>query len=103
MIGQYTAKLLVGSRLLLDRMLTPFIQNTAAESDEEDDLVQLQTVEQKLLAHDPTFTLNHTHAAIATQRSALISAFRPQYEEGDVEGPFQSRFSSHRIDPYSAM
>lgn len=61
-------------------------QNTAAESDEEDDLTQLQAIEQKLLTHDPSFTLHHTHAAIATQRSALIAAFRPQYEEGDVEG-----------------
>lgn len=63
-------------------------QNTAAESDEEEDLVQLQTIENKLLAHDPTFTLQHTHASIASQRSALISAFRPQYEEGDVEGGY---------------
>ena len=66
----------------------PVVQNTAAESDEEDDLIQLQTVEQKLLSYDPTFTLHNTHAAITTQRSALIAAFRPQYEEGDVEGRF---------------
>jgi len=62
-------------------------QNTAAaSSDEEDDLNQLQVVEQKLLMHDPTFTNQHTHASIASQRSALLSAFRPLYEEGDVEG-----------------
>ncbi|GJE94232.1 actin-like protein Arp5 [Phanerochaete sordida] len=61
--------------------------NTAAESsDEEEDLVNLQTVEQKLLAHDPTFTLEHTHASLTSQRSALMQAFRPQYDEGDVEG-----------------
>jgi actin-related protein 5 len=45
-------------------------------------------VEQKLLAYDPTFTPQHTHASIATKRSALLSAFRPTYEEGDVEGVF---------------
>jgi actin-related protein 5 len=49
-------------------------------------MVQLQVVEQKLLAHDPTFTSHQTHASLATQRSALISAFRPQFEESDVEG-----------------
>lgn len=61
-------------------------QNTAAESDEEEDLSQLQAVEQKLLTYDPSFTHQHTHASIATQRSALVSAFRPLYEEGDMEG-----------------
>ncbi|KAF8876485.1 hypothetical protein BD779DRAFT_1613295 [Infundibulicybe gibba] len=55
-------------------------------ANEEEDLVQLQIVEQKLLTHDPTFTTQETHASIASQRSALISAFRPSYEEGDVEG-----------------
>ena len=62
-------------------------QNTAApDSDEEDDLLQLQAIEQKLLAHDPTFTAQQTHASIASQRSALMAAFRPSYNEGDVEG-----------------
>ena len=78
--------------LLFSLLFTDYIfltsQNIAAESDEEDDLVQLQTIENKLLAHDPTFTLQHTYASIASQRSALISAFRPQYEEGDVAGEF---------------
>ncbi|KNZ80015.1 Actin-like protein arp5 [Termitomyces sp. J132] len=61
--------------------------NTAApSSDEEEDLNQLAIVESKLLAHDPTFTLKETHASITSQRSALISAFRPIYEEGDIEG-----------------
>ncbi|KAF7986150.1 hypothetical protein HWV62_38522 [Athelia sp. TMB] len=70
--------------------------NTAAESDEEDDLIQLQTVEQKLLSYDPTFTLHNTHAAITTQRSALIAAFRPQYEEGDVEGHTRIHLNTER-------
>lgn len=69
-------------------MLT-MAQNTAAESsDEEEDLVNLQTVEAKLLAYDPTFTMEHTHASLTSQRSALMAAFRPQYDEGDVEGKF---------------
>ncbi|KAI0079049.1 actin-like protein Arp5p [Panus rudis PR-1116 ss-1] len=62
------------------------INTAAVSSDEEEDLANLQTVEQKLLAHDPTFTTEHTHASLSTQRSALMSAFRPTYEEGDVEG-----------------
>jgi actin-related protein 5 len=49
-------------------------------------MIQLQTVEQKLLSYDPTFTMAHTHASLASLRSALISAFRPQYEDGDVRG-----------------
>ena len=65
------------------------LQNTAAvSSDEEEDLNQLQTVEQKLLSYDPTFTNEHTHASIASRRSALISAFRPLYKEGDIEGRY---------------
>ncbi|KAH7883999.1 hypothetical protein F5I97DRAFT_2045746, partial [Phlebopus sp. FC_14] len=65
--------------------------NTAAESsDEEEDLNQLQIIESKLLTHDPTFTAQHTHASLTSQRSALISAFRPQYGEGDIAG-------NHRI------
>ena len=55
-------------------------------SDEEDDITQLQTVEHKLLTHDPTFGIEQTHAALTSQRSAFMSAFRPQYIDGDVEG-----------------
>jgi actin-related protein 5 len=67
--------------------LDPVGKNTAAiSSDEEEDLNQLQTVEQKLLTYDPTFTPEHTHAHLSSRRSALVSAFKPPYEEGDVEG-----------------
>ncbi|KAI0641198.1 actin-like protein Arp5p [Trametes meyenii] len=62
------------------------INTAAVSSDEEEDLVNLQAVEQKLLTHDPTFTEEHTHASLTSQRSALMSAFRPQYEESDVKG-----------------
>ncbi|KAI0770954.1 actin-like protein Arp5p [Trametes elegans] len=62
------------------------INTAAGSSDEEDDLATLQAVEQKLLTYDPTFTEEHTHASLTSQRSALLSAFRPQYEEGDVKG-----------------
>jgi hypothetical protein len=62
-------------------------QNTHAQSsDEDDDMQQLQAIEQKLLAHDPTFTIEDTHASISTKRSALLAAFKPLYEEGDIEG-----------------
>ncbi|KAJ3556891.1 hypothetical protein NM688_g1772 [Phlebia brevispora] len=61
--------------------------NLAAESsDEEEDLMTLQSLEQKLLLHDPTFTIEDTHAALSSQRSALMSAFRPQYDDGDMAG-----------------
>ncbi|KAK2462122.1 hypothetical protein APHAL10511_006585 [Amanita phalloides] len=61
--------------------------NTAnASSDEEEDLNQLQLIEQKLLAHDPTFTKQHTHASLISRRSALLTSFKPMYEEGNIEG-----------------
>ncbi|KZS90376.1 actin-like protein Arp5p [Sistotremastrum niveocremeum HHB9708] len=62
------------------------INIAAPSSDEEDDMAQLQTLEAKLLEHDPSFSTEHTYAAQITKRSALISAFRPSYEEGDTEG-----------------
>ena len=46
----------------------------------------MQMIEQKLLTHDPTFTIEDTHAYISTKRSALISAFKPIYDEGDPAG-----------------
>lgn len=73
------------------------IQNTGApSSDEEDDLTQLHTVENKLLTHDPTFGIEQTHAAISSQRSAFMSAFRPQYVDGDVEGRARIHLSIER-------
>jgi actin-related protein 5 len=67
--------------------LNLLVQNTAEQSsDEEEELQQLQTIEQKLMAHDPTFTIEDTHAYISTKRSALISAFKPVYDEGDPAG-----------------
>jgi actin-related protein 5 len=72
-------------------------QNTgAASSDEEEDLNRLQTVEQKLLAHDPSFTADNTFASLSTQKSALVSAFRPTYEEGDSEGLARIHLSTER-------
>ncbi|KAH8101557.1 actin-like protein Arp5p [Cristinia sonorae] len=62
------------------------INPAAGSSDEEEDLINLQMIEEKLLAFDPTFSLDLTHASLTSQRSALVNAFTPQYEEGDVEG-----------------
>ncbi|EKM83345.1 hypothetical protein AGABI1DRAFT_116869 [Agaricus bisporus var. burnettii JB137-S8] len=72
------------------------INIAAASSDEEDDLNQLQVIEQKLLQHDPTFTIHHTHAAISTQRSALLTAFKPSYEEGDTRGKNRIHLTTER-------
>ncbi|TFK28342.1 chromatin remodeling complex subunit [Coprinopsis marcescibilis] len=72
------------------------ISITAPSSDEEDDITQLQVIENKLLAHDPTFTDQNTHAFLTTQRSALLSAFRPTYEEGDIEGHTRIHLSVER-------
>ncbi|KAH9487234.1 Actin-like protein arp5 [Psilocybe cubensis] len=71
--------------------------NTAApSSDEDDDLAQLAFVEKKLLKHDPTFTKKQTHAFLSTQRSALISAFRPSYEETSIEGNSRIHLNTER-------
>ncbi|KAF8439468.1 chromatin remodeling complex subunit [Boletus edulis BED1] len=71
--------------------------NTAApSSDEEEDYNQLQIIERKLLQHDPTFTTQHTHASLSSQRSALLSAFRPQYEEGDIAGHSRIHLNTER-------
>ncbi|KAH9949526.1 actin-like ATPase domain-containing protein [Amylocystis lapponica] len=72
------------------------INTAAASEDEEDDMLNLLAVEQKLLTYDPSFTIEHTHASLASQRSALISAFRPQYEEGDAEGRTRIHLSVER-------
>ncbi|KAF7306352.1 hypothetical protein MIND_00426400 [Mycena indigotica] len=71
--------------------------NIAAPSDdEEEDMLQLQMVESKLLTHDPTFTLHHTHASITSKRSELISTLRPVYEEGDVPGSCRVHLNTER-------
>jgi len=61
-----------------------------ASEEEEDDFATLAALESKLLSYDPTFTYEDTYSAIAVKRSALMSAFRPKYEEGDIQ-------SAHRI------
>lgn len=71
--------------------------NTAEQSsDEEEELQQLQTLEQKLLAYDPTFTIEDTHAYISTKRSALLSAFKPIYDEGDPAGKTRIHLNTER-------
>ncbi|KAG7090680.1 hypothetical protein E1B28_009778 [Marasmius oreades] len=72
------------------------INTAAASSDEEEDLSQLSLVEQKLLQYDPSFTNQHTYAHLNSQRSALLTAFRPIYEEGDVEGHSRIHLNTER-------
>ncbi|KAG8690577.1 Nuclear actin-protein involved in chromatin remodeling [Ceratobasidium sp. 423] len=60
--------------------------NIAVESsDEEDDLQQLALIESKLLQHDPTFTPAHTYASLKHQKSALLNAYRPSYEQAELD------------------
>jgi hypothetical protein len=49
-------------------------------------MTQLTRLEARLLQHDPSFTPVHTLSAIIAQRSALLNAFRPLAEEGDIAG-----------------
>ncbi|KAG8220259.1 hypothetical protein J3R82DRAFT_1308 [Butyriboletus roseoflavus] len=62
----------------------------------KEDYNQLQIIESKLLQYDPTFTTQHTHASLSSQRSALLSAFRPQYEEGDIAGNSRIHLNTER-------
>ncbi len=57
---------------------------------------QLQVIEQKLLQHDPTFTAEHTHSSITSQKSALLTAFKPIYETGDVRGNTRIHITTER-------
>ncbi|KAF8761135.1 Actin-like ATPase protein [Rhizoctonia solani] len=60
--------------------------NIAVESsDEEDDLQQLAVIESKLLQHDPDFTPAHTYASLKHQKSALLSAYRPSYDQAELD------------------
>ncbi|KAG9310323.1 hypothetical protein JVU11DRAFT_9447 [Chiua virens] len=72
------------------------INTATASSDEEEDYNQLQIIESKLLQYDPTFTTQHTHASLTSQRSALLSVFRPQYEEGDIAGHSRIHLNTER-------
>lgn len=67
---------------------SPSQNTTTVSSDEEEDLAQLHLIEQKLLSHDPTFTSQHTHASLSAKRSRLLEAFKPGYDEGDMEGEY---------------
>jgi len=57
---------------------------------------QLQIIEQKLLAHDLRSQANTLIASIMSRRSELLTAFKPAYEEGNLEG-FLSLFSDVTI------
>ncbi|THU89436.1 actin-like ATPase domain-containing protein [Dendrothele bispora CBS 962.96] len=65
-------------------------------SDEEDDLEKLAQIEQKLLTHDPEFTMEDTHASLSSQKSAILEAFRPAYPEGDIEGHTRIHLNTER-------
>jgi len=54
--------------------------------DEEEDWATLATLESKLLTHDTTFSYAETFEGISSRQSALMSAFRPKYPDGDIEG-----------------
>ena len=62
----------------------------------------MANLEQRLLQYDPDFTTADTHAAITSRRSELISAFRPEYEDGDVEGLLPRSFVAITLDYFQA-
>ncbi|GJJ09400.1 hypothetical protein Clacol_003622 [Clathrus columnatus] len=68
----------------------------APSSDEEDDIVQLQTLEEKLLTFDPSFTVADTFSVLSTQRSPLLEAFLPRYDENDIAGQCKVHLSTER-------
>ncbi|KAL1741955.1 hypothetical protein HDZ31DRAFT_44313 [Schizophyllum fasciatum] len=72
------------------------IDTNAPTEDQEEDVKRLMAIEEKLLVHDPTFTEEHTHAAIQQQRSPLLCAFKPAYSEWDVGGANRIHLNSER-------
>uniref|UniRef100_D8QKM7 Uncharacterized protein n=1 Tax=Schizophyllum commune (strain H4-8 / FGSC 9210) TaxID=578458 RepID=D8QKM7_SCHCM len=72
------------------------IDVSAPAEDQEEDLKRLMAIEEKLLVHDPTFTEEHTHAAIQQQRSPLLCAFKPGYSEWDVGGANRIHLNTER-------
>ncbi|KZT58468.1 actin-like ATPase domain-containing protein [Calocera cornea HHB12733] len=73
------------------------IQGGEDEDDEEDDFARLESIENRLLAHDPTFDLSLTYAARESQRSALLNAFRPIPAENDLAATYQIWLNTERI------
>ncbi|KAH8831141.1 chromatin remodeling complex subunit [Flagelloscypha sp. PMI_526] len=72
------------------------IQTGEASDDEDADLQKLQQIESKLLTHDPNFTFQETHHFLTSQRSLLISAFKPQYPDGDIAGAMRIHLNVER-------
>ncbi|KAJ4485396.1 chromatin remodeling complex subunit [Lentinula aciculospora] len=96
MFGADDADWAIYRKIVREGFDCPFNSTATLSSDEEEDLAQLQQVEQKLLTYDPTFTTQHTHASIISQRSALLNAFRPVYEEGDGAGNNRIHLTTER-------
>lgn len=59
-------------------------------------MIQLQAIEHKLLTHDPSFDETHTHAGMTSQRSALLNAWRPVYDDWDAAGKARIHLSTER-------
>ena len=85
-IGLFTAKLCVINSVFRYCLQTSYQNTATASSDEEEDLNRLEAMESKLLMYDPAFKQEHTYSAINSQKSALMSAFKPKYGEGDTAG-----------------
>ncbi|TRM62949.1 hypothetical protein BD626DRAFT_497076 [Schizophyllum amplum] len=73
------------------------ITATAPAEDQEEDLKRLMALEEKLLVHDPTFTEDHTHAAILQKRTPLLCAFKPAYSDWDIEGANRIHLNTERF------
>lgn len=58
--------------------------------------MQLQTLEEKLLEFDPSFTVADTYSSLSTQRSPLLEAFRPRYDESDIAGQYRIHLNIER-------
>jgi len=72
------------------------INNGNASSSEDEDQINLASVEARLLTHDPNFALNQTFASLTAKKSALMTSFRPPYEDGDVEGAHRLHLNVER-------
>jgi actin-related protein 5 len=69
---------------------------------EEDDLAQLQTIESKLLEHDPHFTDDHTLEGQVRVKNALLNAFTRgdalgRYDPDNIHQNYQIHLNVERI------
>lgn len=88
--GRCIAKSYVPNHLRLPRLTFTFQGNDEESDAEDDDLTQLQSIENRLLQHDSTFSEDDTMGGRVQVKHALINAF--------VRGGSTERFDADNLE-----